>query len=77
MATTLEHSVAAAARAQWALESRIEGIDRGWDDETRRAFEARHLKAIRADARHLHTELEEIAATVERAVRVLRRETHR
>ena len=61
----------AAADARRALEAGIVNADEGWNDSARRGFEADHLAAIRADARHLHVELGAIAALAEAALRNL------
>jgi len=62
----------AAADAHRSLESRIAHVDDMWSDDARRAFEADHLAAIRSDARHLRTELDELARLADAAVKQLR-----
>jgi hypothetical protein len=64
----------AAADAQRSFESQIADVDGTWSDDVRRAFEGDHLAAIRADARHLRTELDELARLADAAVRQLRPE---
>ncbi len=64
----------AAAEAQRALESGIVAADQKWSDEARRRFEAEHLAAIRADARHLRVDLAAIAQTAEQALQQLQQE---
>jgi hypothetical protein len=59
----------AAGDAHRSLEARIAHVDGAWSDSARRAFEADHLAAIRADARHLRDTLAEVAVEFERAVR--------
>jgi len=66
----LEH---AAKDAKRALETSISRVDETWSDDTRRSFEAAHVAAIRADARHLAVELGEIAAAAENALNALDR----
>jgi heme oxygenase len=66
------HALASAANdAHRSLEQCIMHVDTAWSDSTRRAFEADHLAAIRADARHLRTELADIAAGVDKAIRAI------
>jgi len=69
----LEAAAAAAAEAQLALERRIAQVDAGWSDSARRTFESDHLAAIRADARHLRTELDELARLANATVKQLMR----
>jgi hypothetical protein len=67
------HELAAkAADTQRALESGIAQADGSWMDPTRARFETRHLAPIRADARALRTQLEEIARTADTVVKDLR-----
>ena len=68
------HALASqAAAAHQSLEARIAHVDSAWSDSARRSFEADHLAAIRADARHLRDGLSEIAAELDRAVRSIDR----
>jgi hypothetical protein len=71
-AQQLHAAGSAASEAQRSLESRIAQVDGMWSDSARREFEADHLAAIRADARHLRTELDELACLADSAVRQLR-----
>ena len=67
------HDLAAKATdAQHALENGIAQADASWMDPTRARFETRHLASIRADARTLRTELEEIARMSDAIIRALR-----
>lgn len=69
----LHAAAGAAAEAQRSLENGVARADGTWSDSVRRRFEADHLAAIRADARHLRLELEAIAADAERVAGTLRR----
>jgi hypothetical protein len=71
-ARQLHQLASVASDAQRSLETAIARGDSAWNDTVRRGFEADHLAGIRADARHLRVELEEIAQVAERALRQLR-----
>lgn len=61
----------AAGETQRALEAGISAADARWNDEVRRRFEADHLAAIRADARHLRIETTQVVQMAQQAIREL------
>jgi hypothetical protein len=63
---------ARAADAHRTLEGGIAAADGAWNDDARRGFEGDHLAGIRADARHLRIELEELTRGAAAARRHLR-----
>jgi hypothetical protein len=64
-------ALTSAAEAQQALEKGIAHVDSRRSDSARRSFEAEHLAMIRADARSLKTEPDEVARLADAAIRQL------
>jgi hypothetical protein len=71
MATTLDPAVAAFADAVRALERSLADARAQWDDLARRAFDQRHAVVILDDAKRTLAELQQLAAALSAAVRLL------
>lgn len=68
-ARRLEALASGAETAQRSLERTIAEVDGVWRDSARQGFEGDHLAAIRSDAKHLSSELKEIARLAATAAR--------
>jgi hypothetical protein len=71
-AKQMKETAAAASAAHRSLEQRIAHADATWKGAERRDFETEHLASIRAEARHLRTELEELSRLADSAIRQLK-----
>ncbi len=71
MATTLDPAAAAFADAVRTLERNLADTRAQWDDPARRAFDQRHAVLIVGDAKQALAELQQLAAELTAAVRLL------
>lgn len=71
MTATLDLAVTALADAVRALEQALDSTRAQWNDQARRAFDERHALVILGDARQTVAELQQLAAELSAAVRLL------
>lgn len=71
MATTLDPAAAALAEAVRALERILADTRAQWNDPARRTFDQRHAVQILGDAKQTLAELQQVAAQLTAAVRLL------
>lgn len=71
MATTLEPPAAAFADAVRTLERTLADTHAQWNDPARRAFDQRHAFVILGDATQTRVELQQLAAELTVALRLL------
>jgi hypothetical protein len=71
MATTLEPSASAFFDAVQALERTLAASRAQWNDSARRAFDERHTFVILDDAAQTRIELQQLAAELTAAARLL------
>ena len=71
MATTLDSAAVAFADAVRSLERTLADTRAQWDDPARRAFDQRHAVVILGDAKQALAELQQLAAELTAAVRLL------